>query len=188
MAFSMLCVSILCASSTFAQSTDPDNPTPLTQNTFQGRFPGGDETVVYYYAFTAGPGILKITADQKSGGITAMENLSWTLLDANFKELATEDFYGVTVSEWKVKDIKLTKKGKVILKVKVTDDVQNFKFQLAGAFTFTGGEVIPEISGDNNTQSTQQICMPRNGIIIMTMQDGKKAKIDLSNVQKIEIQ
>lgn len=188
MAFSMLCVSILCASSTFAQSTDPDNPTPLTQNTFQGKFPGGDETVVYYYAFTAGPGILKITADQKSGGITAMDNLSWTLLDANFKELATEDFYGVTVSERKVKDIKLTKKGKVILTVKVTDDVQNFKFQLAGAVTFTGGEVIPEISGDNNTQSTQQICMPRNGIIIMTMQDGKKAKVDLSKVQKIEIQ
>ncbi len=77
--------------------------------------------------------------------------------------------------------------------MEVTEDVENFKFQFAGAVAFTpaksgGNENIPEISGDNNTQSTQQICMPRNGVIILTMKDGNKAKVDLSKVQKIEIQ
>ena len=193
-AFSLLSVLFLFNVAAFAQSTDPDNPTVVTQSMIQGKNPGNGETVVYYYTFTAGPGVLKVTTDQKSGGITASANLSWELKDANFINLGSEDFYGVTTSERKVKDIKLTKKQRVILKVVVTEDVENFKFQLTGAVAFTGSpssgdnEDIPEISGDNTTQSTQQICMPRNGVIIMTMQDGKKAKVDLSKVQKIEIQ
>ncbi len=80
--------------------------------------------------------------------------------------------------------------------MEVTEDVNLFKFQFTGAVAFTGGMSnggggnlnIPEISGNNTPQTTQQICMPRNGVIIMTMQDGKKAKVDLSKVQKIEIQ
>jgi hypothetical protein len=194
MAFSLLFVFALFNAATFAQSTDVDNPTVVTQSVVQGKHPGNtEETVVYYYTFTAGPGILKVTTDQKSGGITASANLSWELTDANFNMLGSEDFYQVTTLERKVKEIKLTKKQKVILKVEVTEDVKFFKFQFTGAVAFTpaksgGSENIPEISGDNNTPTTQQICMPRNGVIIMTMKDGKKAKVDLSKVQKIEIQ
>lgn len=134
-----------------------------------------------------------MTADQKSGGITGNAKLSWQLMNADSKDLASEDFYQVTTSERRVTDVKLTKKQKVILKVTINPAVVNFKFQFAGAVSFTGGigdsnADIPEITGDNNTPSTQQICMPRNGVIIMTMQDGKKAKVDLSKVQKIEIQ
>lgn len=193
MAFSLLFALVLFSSAAIAQSTDPDNPTVLTKGEVQWNLSGKGKTVVYYYTFTAGPGVLKITADQKSGGITGMQNLTWELTDANFNSLSSEDLYGVTTLERKVKEVKLTKKQQVILKVTVTDDVQMFKFQFAGAVAFTpamsgGNEDIPEISGETTTQSTQQICMPRNGVIIMTMQDGKKAKVDLSKVQKIEIQ
>ncbi|MEO6588525.1 MAG: hypothetical protein ABIP06_04275 [Pyrinomonadaceae bacterium] len=194
MAFSLLFVFVVSNAAAFAQSTDIDNPTVVTQSVVQGKHPGNtEEDVVYYYTFTAGPGILKITTDQKSGGITGNYNLSWELTDTNFNEIESEIFYGTTTLERKVKEIKLTKKQKVILKVELDDDVQLFKFQFTGAVAFTpvmsgGNENIPEISGDTTTQSTQQICMPRNGIIIMTMKDGKKAKVDLSKVQKIEIQ
>lgn len=193
MAFSLLFVFVLFNAAAFAQSTDPDSPTVVTQSIIQWKVSGRGKNVVYYYTFTAKPGVLKVTTDQKSGGITAMPKLSWELTDANFNKIESEDFYQVTTAERKVKEIKFTKKQKVILKVTADEDVVSFKFQFAGAVAFTGDgsggdENIPEISGDDNTQSTQQICMPRNGVIIMTMKDGKKAKVDLSKVQKIEIQ
>lgn len=189
MAFSLLFVVVLFNAAAFAQSTDIDNPTVVTQSVVQGKNPGNGEDVVYYYTFTAGPGILKITTDQRSGGITASANLSWELTDANFNALGSEDFYQVTTLERKVKEIRLTKKQKVILKVEVSEDVKLFKFLFTGAVNFTGGggENIPDIS-DNNPQIQQQLCMPRNGVFIMTMNDGKKVKVDLSKVQKIEIQ
>ena len=194
MAFSLLFVLVLFNATTFAQSTDIDDPTVVTQSVIQGKNPGKGEDIIYYYTFTAGPGILKINTDQKSVGITGNANLSWELTDANFNKLGSEDFYQVTTLERKVKEIKLIKKQKVILKVEVTEDVKLFKFLFTGAVSFTGttnsdgNDNIPEISGDITTQSTPQICMPRNGVIIMTMKDGKKAKVDLSKVQKIEIQ
>ncbi|MGA9995236.1 MAG: hypothetical protein WBP93_07480, partial [Pyrinomonadaceae bacterium] len=154
MAFSLLFVFVLFNSSASAQSTDPDNPTVVTQSAVQGKNPGNGEVVVYYYTFTAGPGILKLTTDQKSRGIRGNEKLSWELLDANFKGLASEELYGVTTSERKVNEVKLAKSQKVILKVKVTEDVENFKFQFAGAVNFAGGnsnENIQEITGDNTT-------------------------------------
>ncbi len=194
MVFSLLFVFVLCSAAAFAQSTDIDNPTVVTQSVVQGKHPGNtEEDVVYYYTFTAGPGVLKVTTDQKSVGIIGNPNLIWELTDANFNAIESDDLYGVTTLDRKVKEIKLTKKQKVILRVELDDDVKLFKFQFTGAVSFTpaqsgGNENIPEISGDTTTQSTQQICMPRNGVIIMTMKDGKKAKVDLSKVQKIEIQ
>jgi len=194
MAFSLLVVFVLSNAAAFAQSTNPDSPTVVTQSVVQWKNPGnGAETVTYFYTFTAGPGVLKVTTDQKSGGITANAKLSWELTDANSSAIESVDFYGVTTSERKVHEIKLAKKQKVILKVKVTEDVETFRFQFTGAVAFPpaksgGDEDIPEIAGDTTTQSAQQICMPRNGVIVMTMKDGTKAKIDLSKVQKIEIQ
>ncbi|CAN5727152.1 hypothetical protein BH20ACI4_BH20ACI4_00990 [soil metagenome] len=173
-----------------AQSTNPDSPTMLKQNTVQWKRTAPSKTTkVFYYAFTAGPGTVEITTDQRSVGITAMQNLSWKLTDTKFKELGSEDLYGVTTMERKVNEVTVNKKQTVILRVDVTEDVQEFKFRFDGAVSFAGGdEDVTEITGDTETESTQQICMPRNGIIIMTMQDGKKAKVDLRKVQKIEIQ
>lgn len=188
MAFSLLFVLVLFNAAAFAQSTNPDNPTVLTKGEVQWKLSGKGKTVVYYYTFTAGPGVLKITTDQTSVGITGMQNLSWELTDANFNAIKSEDLYGVTTSERKVTEVKLTKKQKVIFKVTVTEDVQNFKFQFAGAVNFASSdEEIEDITADN-TETQQQICMPRNGVLILTMKDGKKVKVDLGKVQKIEIQ
>lgn len=188
MAFSLLFVFVLFNAAAFAQSTNADSPTLLKQSVVQWNVSGKGKNVVYYYTFTAGPGVLKITADQTSGGITGMENLSWELMDANFNAIESDDMFGVTTTERKVTEIKLTKKQKVILKVKVTDDVKNFKFQFAGAVNFTDSdEEIEDLTGDQ-TEAKQQICMPRNGVLILTMNDGKKVKVDLSKVQKIDIQ
>ena len=194
MAFSLLFVFVLFNAAAFAQSTDPDSPTLVTQTMVQGKLTG--EATAYYYTFTAGPGVLKVTLDLKSQ-TTSSAFINWQLTDANFKELESSHIYANAAGEREVKEINLPKKQKVILKVEGSADYApaNFKFQFTGAVAFTGGmsgggsnQDIPEISGDTTTQSTQQICMPRNGVIIMTMKDGKKAKVDLSKVQKIEIQ
>ncbi|MEJ7846467.1 MAG: hypothetical protein WKF92_00025 [Pyrinomonadaceae bacterium] len=86
-AFSLLVVFFLFNAAASAQSTDIDNPTVVTQTVVQGKNPGMGEDVVYYYTFNAGPGVLKVTTDQKSGGITGNYNLSWELTDASFNEL-----------------------------------------------------------------------------------------------------
>lgn len=190
--FTMLFVIGLCGIAGFAQSTNPDSPTVLKQDSIQWkRKTPSKQDLVYYYTFTAGPGTVEITTDQRSVGITGMQNFTWVLTDSKFKELGSEDMYGVTNSERSVKEVTVNKKQKVILKIVVTQDVQEFKMQFDGAVDFSDGggdEDVPEITGDNDTPTTEQICMPRNGVIIITMKDGKKAKIDLSKVQKIEVQ
>ncbi len=197
MAFSLLFVFVLFNAAAFAQSTDPDSPTLVTQTMVQGKITG--EATAYYYTFTAGPGVLKVTFDLKSQTTSSGAFMNWQLTDANFKELESGNIFNANAAgERQVKEINLTKKQKVILKAEgsANSPPGNFKFQFTGAVAFTGGmsggggsnQNIPEISGDTTTESTQQICMPRNGVIIMTMKDGKKAKVDLSKVQKIEIQ
>jgi len=193
MAFSLLFVLISCNTAAFAQSTDIDNPTVVKQSVVQGKNPGDGETVVYYYTFTAGPGVLKVTTDQKSGGITANPKLSWELTDAKFNDLASEDFYQVSTLERKVTEVKLSKKQKVIFKVKADEDVEYFKFQFTGAVAFTpaksgDAEKISQVCTGTTAQSTRQICLPRTGVLTMTMKDGKKVTVDLSRVQKLEIQ
>ena len=50
----------------FAQSTDRDNPTPLTTKILSN--PGrGDKNTVYYYSLTAKPGKITITIDCDAG-------------------------------------------------------------------------------------------------------------------------
>ncbi len=193
-AFSLLFVLFLFGTTVFAQSTDPDNPTVVTKREIQGKNIG-DDLETYYYTFTAGPGILKVTTDMKhnsSSGRTAV--MDFILLDSNFKEIKHVDSL-ISEDARSILEIQLNKKQKVILKLDVGLNTGNFKMQFDGAVNFSGGmssgsgnQNIPEISGDTTTESTQQICMPRNGVVIMTMKDGKKAKVDLNKVQKIEIQ
>lgn len=187
--FALLFVIGLFSIAGFSQSSNPDSPTVLKQNSIQWkRKTPSKKDLVYYYSFTAGPGTVEITTDQKSVGITGNENLSWDLTSTRFSSFGSEMFFGVTNSERKVNEVMVDKKQKVILKITVTEDVQEFKINFDGAVEFEGNEEIPEITGTTEMNSTQQICMPRNGVIVLTMQDGKKAKVDLSKVQKIEIQ
>jgi len=187
--FAILFVTGLFSVAGFAQSTNPDTPTVLKQNTIEWKRKAPGKTIVHYYTFEAGPGTVEITTDQKSVGDTGNENLSWEFTDRKMNNLAFEMLFGVGTSERKVSEATVDKKQKVLLKIIITEDVQEFRIRFDGAVTFEkGDEDIPEITGSNDTPSTQQICMPRNGVIIMTMQDGKKAKVDLSKVQKIEIQ
>jgi hypothetical protein len=170
----------------FAQSTDPDSPTVLTQNVIQGNNLG-DHTISYYYTFTAGAGIIKITADAKADAYSS--NLGWNLKDSNFNDLGSEYFSTGVEGERKVKEIKLDKNQKVIFKVEVPTNLASFKIQFAGAVDFVNAknnnaEEIIDITSGN----TQKVCFPRNAVLMLMMKDGQKAKIDLSKVQKIDIQ
>jgi hypothetical protein len=49
-----------------AQSTDRDNPTPLTTNEIRGS--GTGKKVEYYYTFLAGPGEVVLTVDSGAKG------------------------------------------------------------------------------------------------------------------------
>src|ERR1044072_1042070 len=43
-----------------AQSTDPDNPTPMTADTVKARWPKGNR-ISHYYSFVGGPGVVKVS-------------------------------------------------------------------------------------------------------------------------------
>lgn len=81
----------------------------LKQNSIQWkRTKPGKTTQVYYYAFTAGPGTVEITTDQRSVGITGNENLSRDLTDRKLSSFASEMFFGVTTSERKITEVSIT--------------------------------------------------------------------------------
>ncbi len=184
--FQLILVLFLFNLPAFAESTDPDYPTVLKQNTIQGKNLG-DATVNYYYTFTAGSGIVKITADAKAESYSS--NLGWNLKDANFNDLSSEYFSTEPAGERKVTEIKLVKNQKVIFKVEVSPNIASFKIQFAGAVDFSdiennNSEDILDITAGN----TQQTCFPRNAVLILNMKDGQKAKVDLRKVQKIDVQ
>jgi hypothetical protein len=68
----------------FAQSTDRDNPTPLTEKILSN--PGkGNKNTVYYYSLTAKPGKITITLDSDVGSVGGSSSTSVRIqtLDGN---------------------------------------------------------------------------------------------------------
>jgi hypothetical protein len=185
--FCLLFIFVLFDGSAFAQSTDPDNPTILTRNELQGKNLK-DKTLTYYYTFTAGPGTLKLTTDLKNGTPTGrLAILDWILLDSNFKVIKRVN--AIYAENRSVQEVNLTKKQKVILQLEVGLNTGGFKMQLDGAVHFTSdNDEVQDLTADSPQTQQQQICIPRDGVVILTMNDGRKVRVDLSKVQKIDIQ
>lgn len=116
-----------------AQSTDPDNPTSLSGNTIAGSSSGGlSDTKTYYYAFSVNKGTLTGTFDvtplnkSDGGGL-----LAWTFLNTKFQSLKYDNLSAQGSPQRKVKDMPVTVKRRLILKIEISGNA-NYKIKLEG--------------------------------------------------------
>lgn len=128
-------VSIAILSQTnFAQSSDPDKPTALTKGVINGSSSGGlSDEKTYYYAFDVKPGTLTLTLDitplNKSDGGGLVQ---WTLLNTKFAQLKYDNLSAQGSPERQVKDLPVTVRRRIILKIVVAGNM-NYKFKLEGS-------------------------------------------------------
>lgn len=118
----------------FAQSTNPDTPTNLTSGIIEGTNSGGRTDVkTLYYAFNVVKGNLKITLDvtpndkNDGGGV-----VQWTLMNTKFATLKYDNLAATRVAERQVKDLPVTLKRRIIMKITVDGNV-SYKFKLEGS-------------------------------------------------------
>jgi len=123
----------LLISPALAQSTDPDKPTPLN-GAITGTSSGGlSDEKTYYYAFAVHKGTLTLTLDvtplDKSDGGGLVQ---WTLLDPKFKTLKYDNLAAQGNPSRQVKDLPVTIKRRIILKLVVSGNI-DYKLQAAGS-------------------------------------------------------
>lgn len=130
--FSIALITIF-SSVNFAQSTDPDNPTPLN-GTIEGKTSGNlydDKT--YYYSFNVKPGAINIVVDLDPVKGTGGGTIRIHYLDTKFKELMRYESYSTVNSpDRKVIDFKTRSKRKIILKIVVGGNF-SYKIKVSGS-------------------------------------------------------
>ena len=124
---------LVFTSSALGQSSDPDKPTVLTKNVINGSSTGAmSDEKTFYYAFDVKPGTLTLTLDvipqNKSDGGGLVQ---WTLMNAKFAKLKYDNLAATRTPERQVKDLPVTIKRRVIMKIVVGGNI-NYKFKLVG--------------------------------------------------------
>ena len=183
------------ATTSFAQSTDRDNPTPLNSGEISGSM--NDHNEEHFYSFTAGPGALIISVDVKANrddiGVLNFEllarNASTALLCCEF---AQGDGGGTGRD---TKSVRLTKQQTVILHT-TNGPVGGgtFHVRLSGAGTSFGGAASGGGYNDGNNvgqgrgnRGGEQVSVPASGTLHIRMKNGTTKDIDLSLIQNITI-
>lgn len=133
-AFLLLALAVLPLQACFAQSTDPDAPTALSESTISGMNSSNlNEDNTYYYAFNVNKGTLTWTLDltptdhSDAGGV-----LQWTLLSPKFEKLKYDNLAAQGSPERQMKDMPITIKRRIILKIVVSGHV-GYKIKLSGS-------------------------------------------------------
>jgi hypothetical protein len=187
-----------------AQSTNRDNPTPLTSNEVIGSFGDPEEgTKEYFYSFTAGPGDLTITFDLKGRDRDASGSVAYELLQGNGSEgdpiLCCEfaQMGGGTTGR-SVASVKLNRRQRVILHL--TNAIYrggSFNARFSGtAISFNGptngGYNDGNGRGNNNNDQGRgnrgdQLEVPSTGILHIRMKNGTTQDINLSRVREVTV-
>lgn len=130
----LLALAVLPSRACFAQSTDPDAPTALTENTITGTNSSNlSEDNTYYYTFDVKKGTLSLTLDvmptnrSDAGGL-----LQWTLMTPKFQKLKYDNLSAQGAPERQVKDMPVTIKRRIILKIVVSGNA-SYKIKLSGS-------------------------------------------------------
>ncbi len=122
------------ASNSFAQSTDPDNPTLLTNNMIEATNAGGlNDERTYYYRFNVSKGTLIYTLDLKpTNRSDAGGYFEWAMLDAKYQNLTSDVLTAHGSPERQVKELPITIKRQIILKIVVSGNAA-YKIRLSGS-------------------------------------------------------
>ena len=183
------------ASIASAQSSDRDNPTALSSGEISGSL--NNHNGESFYSFTAGPGELTITVDvtvNHRSDETQIGVLNYELLgrDASTSILCCEFAQtGDSGTGRDVKSVKLTRRQTVILHT-TNGPVGGgtFRVRLSGANSFSGSTVRGGYDNNNRDRGTrdgEQISVPENGILHITMKNGTSQDIDLGRVRNISV-
>lgn len=123
-----LIVVALCASAK-AQSTDRDNPTPLSSNEIRGT--GIDKGVEYFYTFLAGPGELVLTTDVRAKAYsTFFETL---LFNMDARELGVIRYGPTMRSERRMTRIQLGQQQPVLIQIALDSSAGEYMVRISGA-------------------------------------------------------
>jgi hypothetical protein len=124
-----------------AQSTDRDNPTPVTANVITSN--GVDEKTDYYYSIPVGAGDLTVSLDVQAVKNAAVSSVDISLLNKTSDTLlatyANPD-HGAT--KHTARTIKSNSAQTLLLVVEVSPGVDNFKITLDGALNLSDSIAI----------------------------------------------
>lgn len=116
----------------FAQSTDPDAPTALTNGVIEGsNMSGLSDEKDYYFAFDVKKGTLNLTLNitpvnkSDAGGF-----VSWKLMNTKFEVLKSDTFSAQGVPNRQVKEMPVTVRRRIIMKIVVSGNM-NYKFKFS---------------------------------------------------------
>ena len=194
-------LALILATSASAQSSDRDNPTPISSGDITGIFIDHqkDNDKENFYSFIAGPGELTITFDVKRRSQGDMASISFELLGRNGSSTALLCCEGAQSGEGgtgrEIASVKLAKRQTVILHLtNASVGGGSFHVRLSGATSFSGGSTDGggyNDNGDNGpgrgNRGGDPISVPANGILHIRMKNGTTQDIDLSRVSNISV-
>ena len=183
-----------------AQSSDRDNPTPISSGDITGSFIDHqkDNDKENFYSFIAGPGELTITFDVKRRSQGDMASISFELLGRNGSSTALLCCEGAQSGEGgtgrEIASVKLAKRQTMILHLtNASVGGGSFHVRLSGATPFSGGSTdgAGNDNGDNGqgrgNRGGDPISVPASGILHIRMKNGTSEDIDLSRVTNISV-
>ncbi len=190
-----------------AQSTDPDNPTPMTTDVIKGRWPA-DKLVSHYYSFVAGPGVvnLSINCVTDSGSTIVGAQLTdaaghlFTRLESIGKESVTPTYVqdvagGEGVRLVATFEIKRRQKLLVRFYTAITnpDSAGSYAIRVSGDGVTSGENNTSTISGSINSTGNNPaggnnvFVLPKSGKLRLVMDDGTVQEINLSRVREATV-
>ena len=132
----LMALAVLSASAT-AQSTDRDNPTPLTTNEIRGHAIG--KKVEYYYTFLAGPGEVILIVD--SGAKGSFSQLDAQLFDFDAQKLAqVQNLPYPGETSRKVTRVTFGAQQPVLLRIFLDYEAAQYLVRVSGAVQVGGGD------------------------------------------------
>jgi hypothetical protein len=130
-----------------AQSSDPDNPTPLSANAIEGKV-GGAKQSVRYYRFTAGPGDVKVSVDASTDYYSTTIKLD-LLSAADSTELGSLSAMAANPVRRSVQTFTLNDRQPVVLKIATPEDKTvkwlQYKVRVEGAVELDTAVATPTV-------------------------------------------
>ena len=175
-----------------AQSTNFENPTPITSNIVSGSLDRGDKGRAYYYSVVAGPGEVNFTLS--IGNSDDVYQAGLNVLDEN--EVVLASFYATSsayTSGQQNRIVTLKRRQRIILQFGLTPYSASggaFRLRIGGAIELGQNKSTGERTGDTPTSQspTDNIkCLPKKGTLIVKMKDSSKKIIDLSEAETVTV-
>ena len=118
----------------WAQSTDPDKPTPLTGGQIVDSVTTGSlsDSKTTYYAFNVDKGTLNVKLD-----VTPLDSgdggglVEWTLLDTKFQQLKYDNLAAQGKANRQIKELPVSMKRRIIMKVSAAGNI-DYAFTISG--------------------------------------------------------